>query len=151
MGTDAVIARLERIERENRRLRRLVGGLAAIVVGAVMMVAFAWPSTVAAQSGEVWATRFVLVDDSGKMLADLAVMADGQPRFTMWEKPGAGTAEPSVPRFGIGVVPTSRGGGAYLSMGQKELGDVLLRTYRDGTMPFVQIYRTGGAAIWAAP
>ena len=93
----------------------------------------------------------MLVDDSGDMLASLRIGSDGQPMFSMWEKAGAGTTDPNDPRLWFSVVSTSKGGGAWLSVGRKEQGEVFMRSYRDGTPAFMQIYRTGGAAIWSAP
>jgi len=78
----AVTERLDRLERQNRRLRL---GLIAIALGsgAVFLTA-AMPSTMET----VTAQKFVLVDGSGNQRAILAVDKDGQSSLALYDASG---------------------------------------------------------------
>jgi hypothetical protein len=107
MGRDAIDAmagRLDRLERENRRLRRVVlvsvaGVLAAVLLGAGRQEA----------PGEVMATRFVLVDEDGKTLGRWAPSdrgawlelkgADGSSKLSMGFSPRATPPEGIDPQL----------------------------------------------------
>ena len=77
----SILQRLECVERENRRLKRL-GLAAAIVVGALLFMAQAAPRrTIEAQS-------FVLKDASGRARADLSMAAGDIPTLSMRDGKG---------------------------------------------------------------
>ena len=67
----AVLGRLEKLERQNRRLRRL-GFAPLLLIGGVLLVAQCAPS-----SRTVQAQRFDLLDSAGRTRAELSMLADG--------------------------------------------------------------------------
>ena len=84
--TDAVWRRLERLERDNRRWKRVAGlvvaGLGlAILLGAV-------PSKRPKAPDEVRARRFVLVDKTEKARAELSIISDNQPQLVFSDVSG---------------------------------------------------------------
>ncbi len=87
----AVARRLEAIERENRRLRRLTGILLAglaILLGltASLLVVYAREAT--ATADVIQAQRFVLRDQDGLIRAILGVQPDGSTRFALQDRDG---------------------------------------------------------------
>jgi len=86
-----VVRRLERLERENKHLRR--AGVAALVVTGVALLASA--TTVCKT---VWAERFVLKDPSNRDRAVLtAYEAGGEPKLSLLDESGK-----SALTFGVG-------------------------------------------------
>jgi hypothetical protein len=144
-------ARLDKIEKANRRLRGIAIALAALVLGLVTFNGLVSPATASAQGGELRAQAFILVNANGDELAALELAADGQPMFFMREAAGAGITEPNSSRVMMSVIPTERGGGAFLAIGSENQGHITLRAYRDGRRPFAQIYLPGGNPVWTAP
>ena len=90
-----IARRLDRLERQNRRLRRTVLGLAT---GAV---AFALTGF-SRQDDVVWGRQFVLVDRAGDKRAELAVTDDGAPMLTFFDSDGRARAE-------LGTTPANSG------------------------------------------
>lgn len=83
--TDDLAVRLERLERENRRLKRVGGGLIAAVAAVGLM------SAGSAFCKTVWAERLVLRDASGR---DRLMMDayGGAPSITMQDEQGRSVA-----------------------------------------------------------
>lgn len=87
----AVLRRLETVERENRRLRRLSGVLLAglaILLGLTAALLAVYARQAGATADVVQAQRFVLRDDSGLIRAVLGVQPDGSTRFALQDRDG---------------------------------------------------------------
>ena len=86
VSTSALAAqRVERLERENRRLKR--AGLVALALAAVLVL------TGQARSSRVMeANRFVLRDTSGRVRAELKTEEDLSPRLVLLDSHGASRA-----------------------------------------------------------
>src|SRR5262249_25996330 len=86
-----VVACLEKLERHNRWLKRLV---LLLLVGAILLASQAQPSLAQRKDRVVEAERFILRDDKGKARAVMAMFKDG-PGFALLddkEKPRAALA-----------------------------------------------------------
>src|SRR5690606_41369765 len=87
----AVARRLEAIERENRRLRRLTGILLAglaILLGLTASLLVVYARQASATADVVQAQRFVLRDQDGLIRAILGVQPDGSTRFALQDRDG---------------------------------------------------------------
>ncbi len=89
-GRMAIMTTEERIERLERKNRFLVAGL--VVVAAIMLVvngvsSFPPGGAASPPSGEIEATRFLLVDENGKPRAALA-LDDGRPALGLLDENG---------------------------------------------------------------
>src|SRR2546421_156396 len=71
--------RIDVLERENRRLKRM--GATALVLISVLVAAGAQPSEGPARNGTVEAEQFIVRDRTGKERARLALGDDGSPRL----------------------------------------------------------------------
>jgi hypothetical protein len=117
-GMEALAARVGRLERENRRLRR--GGAAALLGLAGALVMGQGPRGDSPKTVE--AERFLLRDAGGKARAELALRADGSPHLEF--RDGAGN-----PRAGLGL----QGEAAFLSLTDaKGRGGTILRVQPNG-------------------
>ena len=88
--TEILVQRLDRLERENRRLKR-VGFLVAIGIAAAVLMGQARTA-----GRVVEAEKFLLRDPSGKPRAQLAVRADGTSGLALYARDGK-------PRAGLTV------------------------------------------------
>ncbi len=79
---DVLTQRLDRLERENRRLKR-TRALVLVVVGALTLMGQTAPS-----NKVIEAERFVLRDGMGKMRAELALDSAGGSRLYFFDEPG---------------------------------------------------------------
>lgn len=79
-------ARVERLERENRRLKRIGGGLAVGVTALCLM------SAATSFCKTVWAERLVLQDSSGKERLTMDAYTSGTPAITMQDASGKSVA-----------------------------------------------------------
>jgi hypothetical protein len=114
----AVVGRLEHVERENHRLKRW-GAVALIGIVAMVLMGQAVPG-----SRTVEAEQFVLKDASGKTRGTMATRADGTPRLEFLEEDGK-------PRVVLAVWPN---GSASLGLSEKErMGGAMLATLPDGS------------------
>lgn len=86
-----LVARLERLERENRRVKRVVGGLLA-GVGALALVSFAAPTL----CKTVTAERLVIHDERGKERMVVNAYATRTPSLTFKDASGAAAARLSI-------------------------------------------------------
>lgn len=87
----AVVRRLEAVERENRRLRRLSGVLLAglaILLGLTASLLAVYARQAGATADVVQAQRFVLRDGDGLIRAVLGVQPDGSTRFALQDRDG---------------------------------------------------------------
>jgi hypothetical protein len=84
--TDAVIRRVERLERANRRWKYGVA-VAAAGLGLVVLLG-AVPSKKPKVPGEVRARQFVLVDETDKARAELAAVSENQPQLILSDAAG---------------------------------------------------------------
>lgn len=73
----SILARLENLERDNRRWRRCAGLLALLVLGTISM------ALVAPTADEIKAKRFILVDDAGQSLGRWEADSQGHPQLHM--------------------------------------------------------------------
>jgi hypothetical protein len=90
----AVVTRLERVERQNWRLK--VGGtLALLVAGAGLLMGQAMPKATTME-----AEAFVLRDATGKQRAALHLAADGGPALSFFDPAGVGRAALRLDREG---------------------------------------------------
>jgi hypothetical protein len=92
----AVVARLEKVERQNRRLRG--AGIAVVVLAAAgLLMGQAMP-----KARIVEAEGFVLKDGAGKVRAELAVTED-RPGLALYDENGKPRAVLSVGKAGPGL------------------------------------------------
>lgn len=89
---DALAQRLDRLERENRRLRRVGATLAVGVAAVVLMGQARTPARV------IEAQKFVLRDESGKIHAELDLGRHGTPFLAFSDQDGKA-------RAGLGLMP----------------------------------------------
>ncbi len=109
---ETLVQRLDRLEREDRRLKG-VGLMVLIGIVALVLMGQATPSKV---EKLVEAEKFVLRDEKGKIRATLAIAADGVVSLSL-----AGTAEkPGA------VLAAARDGASTLILYNKD-GNVLFR------------------------
>jgi hypothetical protein len=172
MNTLPVEERLERLEKENRRLRMLVlalivlagAGVALSAVSGVRAQAPAWRRTVEAE-------KFVLRDSSGKRRAVLG-MAAGAPDLILYDASGKTRAsldmfggEPGLEFYDAsdtkrvwldgsadGPSLTLRDSGGFESV----IGHVALQTPTTGSQisssaASIHLFNKAGNVIWAAP
>lgn len=83
LTTETITCRLDRLERENRRLR-LVGSAALAMLCLIFFVGAKWSKI----AGEVRARTFTLVDKDGKDRAVMAMGADGMPTLALYDQDG---------------------------------------------------------------
>lgn len=100
--------RLDRLDRENRRLRRITA-TAVVGLAAGILMGQASPRQV---PGVVEAQKFVLQDARGESRAELTVLPDGSPTLGFLDREGK-------PRLVLGLAPDSSPGLALLDPGEK--------------------------------
>lgn len=100
--TPDLVARLDKLERENRKLKRWGGVLAAgaIAAGLMSMVnPTASPSAAMSSNAvcdTVWAERFVMQDSRGKKRMMLDAYSNGTPTVAFYDKAGKSLAQLAV-------------------------------------------------------
>jgi hypothetical protein len=150
---NTVEQRLNRLERENQRLK--LGGvlLAASLVAAVAFAYFQSPVAEAEAIPErIVAHGFTLVNHQGEIVATLDLLDDGRPSLTLYTASSPERPGPQSVAMILGPGEDAHGGGALIGVGStRDGGGILLRTYENGRMPFVQIYNPRGQAVWSAP
>lgn len=151
---DVVIRRIERLERENRRFRRLTVLLALVMT---------WPLLLAAGkdggASVLEASKLVLKDEKGVARAELGTQPDGSPVLTFADGKGGaslalrGTMAAPIIELADGtggsVWISSSATGASLSLG-KGKGEVELATNASG-QPSVKLVDRDGKLLWHAP
>ncbi|MCC7370665.1 MAG: hypothetical protein IT306_19755 [Chloroflexi bacterium] len=127
--------------------------MAASLVAAVTF-AYWQPRIADAQTStqSVVAREVVLVNNTGEMIGRFTASNDGQPQLYLMEASFPENDGVRAAYVTLHVVPHESGGGALLALNSAgERGGIILRTYEDSQMPFIQVYNTRGQAIWAAP
>jgi len=120
-----MLQRLDRLERENHRLKR-IGALVVVVIAAVVLMGQARPSKVAKV---IEAEKFVLRDTSGQVGAILFTLYGGSPHLEFRDKKGN-------LRITLGVMFDV----AHLSLfSENGNSAITLRALPDGS-PHLQIY-----------
>jgi hypothetical protein len=151
---DSVMRRLEGLERENRRLKRM-GGIAFLGLAALGLMGQLRPSSpiitppAATIAAAVEAERFVLRDRSRKIRAELSVLADVATTLTLFDESGklraALTAGPAAGAGG----PAS---GAALTLfdadGRSRIAQFGVGATGSGA---VTLADRGGQVVWSAP
>jgi hypothetical protein len=129
-GLQVLSERLARVERENRRLRR-IGAVVLAGLAAVVLLGQAGPGNV---GRTVEAEQFVLRDAGGKVRAVLHTRADGSPHLDF--RDAAGGARASLGLLGdvAGLSLTDKAGN----------GGVVLHTQLDGRPSLTFTDRNGG-------
>ena len=88
---DDLLVRIESLEKQNRRMRRIGGGLVA-ALGLVGLMSFAGPPV----CKTVWAERFVLKDSSMRERMVLDGYSTSTPSLTLKNTDGQGIASLSI-------------------------------------------------------
>ncbi|MCP3915722.1 MAG: hypothetical protein GY711_09215 [bacterium] len=91
-----LMTRVESLEKQNRRLRRVGGGLVA-ALGIVGLMSMAAPTV----CKTVWGERFVLRDGSGRDRMLLNAYNTDAPSLTMMNEKGKGIARLSIASEGL--------------------------------------------------
>lgn len=127
---EALAGRLDRLERENRLLKR--AGLAAIgLIAAVVLMGQAQPSHVAKM---VEAERFLVRDATGKPRATLGLLPDGSPSLNLIDKDG------NI-RMAVGMKPE---GSPSINLYDKtQTNRAVLATLPDGSPALVLFNKAG--------
>jgi hypothetical protein len=94
-NTRELMSRLDRLERENRRIKRVGGSLLA-AIGLVGIVGFAAPKV----CDTVWAERFVLKDSRGNQRMVLNAYSTKTPAITFNDASGKGVAALQIEQSG---------------------------------------------------
>lgn len=128
MGT--IVQRLDRLERENRLLKRV--GIAALsTIAAVVLMGQALPSSVAKL---VEAERFLVRDTAGNPRATLGLLPDGSPSLNLIDKDG------NI-RMAVGMKPE---GSPSLNLYDKtQTNRAVLATLPDGSPALVLFNKAG--------
>jgi hypothetical protein len=159
--TTELVQRIERIERQNRNLRRCLTGLAALLVGA----AVALPTYQALSQGRgravVEADRFVLRNNDGKLVAAFGVNNYGTANLVLLDKQEHARATIGVNNNGDpAIVLASPGGQQRLTlihtadgpglvmMDKNDKPRLLVSVEADGKGLF-QTIGPDGKAIWS--
>lgn len=133
---DQMIKRLERLERENKRIKRL-GAAAFFSIAALFAMGQSKPDV----SKVVDAERFVVRDGSGAVRAVLGVNPDGNMGLEVRDRAGkAGVA------LGMGA-----NGNPALRLDGKEAKTGIALGVRSDNSPAIEFYNNEGKIIWAAP
>lgn len=150
---DSIELRLNRLERENRRLRQEGAVLVVALIIVAVMVALKSPVAEAQTiTSNVIARGFTLVNHQGEIVATLDLLNDGRPCLTFYSASSPERLGSRTVALMLSSASDAYGGGAFIGIGSsREGGEILLRTYEDGRMPFIQIYNARGQVIWGAP
>ena len=134
---EQMLKRLEWLEAENRRIKRIG---AAALLGAVVLVVMgqAGPSNVAKV---IEAERFVVRDTSGSVTAVLGVNPDRNMGLEIRDKNG---------KAGVALGMGSNGNPALRLDGPDGKTGIALGVRSDNT-PAMELYNKEGKTVWAAP
>lgn len=137
----ALEKRVERLERENRRLKR-VGLLLLAFAVSIILMGQARPATV------IEAERFVIVNAEGAKKGELGVGRGGRPHLWLFDR-----NDDLGVILGIGSDET--GAGALLALGNSVGAEpesrLLIRAYDDNKRPFIQAKNEFKQVIWSMP
>jgi hypothetical protein len=150
----AVVARLEKVERQNRRLRG--AGIAVLVLAvAGLLMGQAMP-----RARKVEAERFLLEDETGKVRAMLMVDKDG-PGLFLYDENGKTRFGASVDKDGSGLGLLDENGNPRVALVVGTDGPILTLTDENGkgrtTLavpkkgPKLALIDQNGKLIWSRP
>ena len=122
---DTVLRRLERLERDNRRWKR-VGGLVVAGLGLAVLLG-AVPSKKPKVPDEVRGGRFILIDKAHKARAELEVASDNQPRVILSDQAGSPRLVLTLSQYGEPLVHFIDGAGTRRIALSLDLYGILLR------------------------
>ncbi len=131
---DSVVRRLERVERENRRLKRW---------GSVMLLGIACLTMMGqTQSGKtVEAERFVVRDTKGKVRAELGAFPEGKTALVLYD-------QERRPRVEVRILPDGRMGLAISD--ENERPRAILRVLSTGA-GVISLFGSDGKLLWQRP
>ncbi len=133
---DQMVHRLERLERENRRIKR-IGAAAFFGIAALFVMGQTKPDIAKVIDAE----KFVVRDTSGAVRAVLGVNPDGNMGLEVRDRGGkAGVA------LGMGA-----NGNPALRLDGKEAKTGIALGVRSDNSPAMEFYNNEGKIIWAAP
>lgn len=124
MSEPTLVARLERVERENRRWKAIGLGVMTLM-GLALLMGAARPGV----QDEVRARRFTLVDDEGKVQGFLGFSAVGSPTLFLLDNPT------------VTLFDSERRPRVQLAAGVVKSG---LRLYDENGNPLADLYVEGG-------
>ena len=134
---ETLVERLDRLERENRRLK-WVGSVVLIGITALVLMGQAGPRHV---FKIVQAEQFVLRDPSGQTRAVLGTVADGSAGLALYDRDGKDRAKLIVLPDGMsGLIAFDRDGKLRAGTG----------VTADGS-PRLTLYDRDGRVVWSAP
>jgi len=148
---DSIEQRLNKLERENRRLK--VGGL-LLAASLLAAIAFAYVQAPVAEaqtfSERIVARQISIVNNQGETVAMLYAGDDGRP-FLSLSAPSSPESR-SEPQFVVTTIADKDGGGSLMAFGSPDDGaGIVLRTTEDGRLPFIGLFNRRGQVIWSAP
>ena len=165
-----LVGRLERVERENTRLKAL-GLVALAALTSVLLMAQVRPP------GRLVAGEFAVQNQDGKVVASLYADQDGLPRFVLYDKQGysrahlsithrdaaglllSGPAEapvpsdpsaPPPPRSSVYLHVAQVGSPSVTLVDGADRERVTVALSRDGR-PYIELVNERGEAVWSAP
>lgn len=128
---EGLMNRLDRVERENRRLKE-VGSVVLVAVASLVLMGQAVPNV----AKVVEAERFVLRDASGKLRAELAVDDNGAAYLSILDREGKGS------RAMVAVLPNGSGGLVVSDREGKATAQLDLGLF-DGDKPGLRLFQEG--------
>jgi hypothetical protein len=134
---ETLVGRLDRVERENRRLK-LAGLVMLIGLAAVVLMGQVTPPKV---TKVVEAEKFVLLDMNGKVRAELNMWPDGSPVLKLY-------SEDKKPRVALGVLPDDA---PSLELFGKVGKARTLLTVEPTGRPLLALYGKDGKPMWSKP
>lgn len=158
---DAVLQRLEHLERDNRRWKH-VTGLVVVCFGLVVLLG-AVPSKKPQIPDEVRAGRFVLVDKTDKAWAELATISENQPQLVLSDEAGRPRLILALSPYGEPVLSFADAAGKRRIALSLDLYGILLR-FSDDTgnvraaltvpaegEPELELLGRDNAVLWRVP
>jgi len=141
---ETLVRRLDRVERENRRLKR-AGVVALAVMGTVMLVAMGWspPEVTAVVEGN----RFVLKDTLGKVRAELGpteLLFDGGIGLSFYNSNGEMQGKLFADNDEVELLLPGKDGGLYLSPEDAEKGGVNIMLFKGSLRGNIKNLAFGG-------
>ena len=159
--TDAVFRRLERLERDNRRGKRVVGLVVACLGLAVLLGAV--PSKKPKVPDEVRAGRFVLMDKADNARAEVSIISDNQPQLVLSDEAGKPRLMLALSQYGEPLVNFADATGKRRIALSLDLYGILLRFSDDaGNLraaltvpaegePELELLGKGNKILWRVP
>jgi hypothetical protein len=153
--------RLERLEKQNRRLKSLVALFVIVVSAGVLMGQTVAPAQKRVEApanvpadGKLRAEAFILMDDKGKERASLVTDGTGSVFFVMFDKDGRPRADIQVTSYGPSLNFYDPNARPRLVMGSTTL--VASHVSRNGIVEknppsSMVMFDSGGGLLWRTP